>query len=286
MRNALIAVCLISLSVTLTVAEADVTLRYGFRAGETLVYDCSSTGQGLIQAMGRTDPLLTQANFLYTVSCTDVGQDGSMTLVHQVQNPQITATWGGQPIPANVNIPTVVTVIEPGGRVLSTQVQRASTADASEDLGGMMPGTGFDVGQFFGELRGPSFPAEPVGVGTSWQDALTLTTQSGQPMVISYVTTLLYFASLSGRPCARLQTDYELPLDLSLMGGQLFNATGTNTGTQISYFEYEAGRLLRYDGTSDTEMTMATPQLFGGAGNQTSVHMTLRSVTAVVLRQQ
>lgn len=285
MRNALMIICVVGLLATLTVAEAEVTLRYGFRAGETLVYDCSSTGQGLIQAMGRTDPLLTQANFLYTVSCTGVGQDGSMTLVHEIQEPQITASWGGQPIPANVNIPTVVTVIEPGGRVLSTEVQRAAAADVTDDLGATMPGTGFDVGQFFGELRGPSFPVEAVGIGSTWQDALTLTTQSGQSMVISYVTTLLDFANLSGRPCARLQTDYDLPLDLSLFGGQLFNATGTHAGTQISYFDYQAGRLMRYDGTSDTEMTMATPQLFGGAGNQTSVHMTLRSVTAVVLRQ-
>ncbi len=284
MRGSILSLIAVAVLTTCTQVTADVVLRYGFTAGQTLVYDCTSTGEGVIQAMGRTDPLRTSATFAYVVSCTEVSPEGNMTLVHEVQEPQITAMWGSQPIATHVNIPTVITVIEPGGRVLSTQVQQEAAAGAG-GLSGMMPGTGFDVGQFFGELRGPSFPAEPLAPGSKWQDQVTVTTQSGQPMVIDYVTALLDFARLHDRPCARLQTEYRVPLDLSLSGGGLFTATGSNVGSQISYFDYEAGRVLRYDGTSDTEMTMATPQLFGGAGQQTSVQMNLRSVTSVVLRQ-
>jgi len=33
---------------------------------------------------------------------------------------------------------------------------------------------------------------------------------------------LLDYATLNARNCARLQTDYEGPLELSLMGGEMF----------------------------------------------------------------
>ena len=94
-------------------------------------------------------------------------------------------------------------------------------------------------------------------------------------------------ATLTGRPCARLQTDYELPLDLSLAGAGLLRLAGKQTGNQVAYFDHEAGRVLRFDGASDTSLTMSAPPLFGTAGAQQSlVALTLRSTTSAVLQPQ
>jgi len=95
----------------------------------------------------------------------------------------------------------------------------------------------------------------------------------------------LDYAKLRDTNCARLQTDYEMPMDLGLMGGRLFNLNGTQKGSQVAYFDYASGKTIRFDGIADTEMVMETPQLFSaGGGRQVAVKMNLRSNTSVVLK--
>jgi hypothetical protein len=286
------AVALLALSLAPLAGAADIALRYKMAANQALTYDCATHGEGTIEAMGRTDPLTMSATFTYTMTCTAKDATGNMTLVHRVLSPVVEATWGDQALPVSLDIPVVTTVISPTGKVLKTTVQRPQPA-ADAGAGGLLGGLGgglmgdaaFDVGQFFGELHGPGFPAKAVHPGNRWKDAVRLTTQAGEPMVLNYVTRFLDYATLGGTKCARLQTDFDLPLALSLQGGPLFNLSGNQKGSQVAYFDYTAGRMVRYDGTTDTAMTMATPQLFGGAGgNQVAAVMNLRSVTSVVLQ--
>lgn len=271
---------------------ADITLRYSMAPQQTLTYQCTTQGEGTIEAMQRTDPLTMNASFVYTMTCIAKDPQFNMTIVHTVRNPTVEATWGTQAIPVSLNIPVVTTVITPGGKVLKTTVQRPEAAPAAEAGGslgtqlggGLMGGAAFDVGQFFGELHGPGFPTKPVHPGNRWKDDVKMTSQAGEPLVLSYITRFLDYANLSGRKCARLQTSFDLPLALSLQGGPLSNLTGKQKGTQVAYFDYAKGQMVRYDGTTDTDMTMATPQLFGATANQVAAVMKLRSTTSVVLQ--
>jgi len=273
-------------------ATAGVTLTYRMSKAESLKYNCGTTGNGVITAMGRTGPVQMEATFVYVMTCTGVDEAGNMTIVNQVRDLQAKASWDGQPLPVGLAIPQITTVISPNGTVLRTQVLRSSAGapggaqDPMAALGSGIAGTGLlDVGQFFGELRNPGFPKEPVVPGNRWKQSLQLKTQTGQPMVVGYETTLLDYATLNQRECARLQTKYEMPLDLGLTGASLFNLTGKQSGSQIAYFDYNAGRPIRFDGTSDTEMVMETPQLFGASGGrQIAVTMVMRSNTSVVLQ--
>lgn len=265
-------------------SHADIALRYKMTPGETLVYQCTTTGNGLVHLGGASQPLVTNSAFTYLMSCTAVDMDGKLTVVHRVEDLKAEAALGGQALPVSLSLPVLTTVMEATGRVLDVRVQRS---DSASDLGaalggGLLQRSSFDVGQFFGDLRGPGFPVEPVGPGSRWQDAVQMTTQAGQPLILSYITKFLDYAVLNERDCARLQTDYRLPLDLSLSGGDLFTLSGEHKGTQIAYFDYQAGRTLRYDGTADTRMTMSTPQLFAGA-SQVAVSMNVRSSVCVVL---
>jgi hypothetical protein len=287
----LAAAAVAALGLAPAAGAADVALRYKMAPNQTLTYECSTNGEGTIEAMGRTDPLTMAATFTYTMTCAAKDETGNMTIVHRVLNPVVEATWGSQVLPVALNIPVVTTVISPTGKVLKTTVERpqpVASADggglAGQLGGGLMGDATFDVGQFFGELHGPGFPAKAVHPGNRWKDAVRMTTQAGEPMVLGYVTRFLDYAVLSGRSCARLQTDFDLPLALSLQGGPLFNLSGSQTGSQVAYFDYAAGKMIRYDGTTDTAMTMATPQLFGAAGNQVAAVMNLRSMTSVVLQ--
>lgn len=293
MRTHLISLVLAAALLMTSAACADLALQYKFAKGEKLIYLCTTEGAGSIQAMGRTEPLNMDAEFTYIMACAEVDRSGNMTLVHHVEDFVANAAWGAQAIPVSPDIPTVITVIAPSGKVLSTKVKREEAEEAgaegvaTEFGGSLTQRSHFDVGQFFGQLRGPGFPEDQVGPGSAWKDTVTLVTQSGQELVLNYVTKFLDYAKLEGRNCARLQTDYEIPLDLSLVGGDLFGLTGKQIGSQCAYFDYEAGRVLRYDGTSDTEVTMSTPQLFGmGGGNQVSATMTVRSVTSVILQER
>ncbi|NSW58541.1 MAG: hypothetical protein HPY44_21225 [Armatimonadetes bacterium] len=273
-------------------ASAGVILTYKMAKGDVLRYQCDTTGDGTINALGRTGPVHMEARFIYVMACTAVDDAGFMTISHRLENVETQASWAGQQIPVALNIPEIITVISPGGTVLSTRVIRPEAPEPSAEgglmgaLGGALAGgSQLDVGQFFGELHGPGFPVEAVEPGKRWQETLRLKTQSGQLMPVTYTTTFLDYAKLTGVNCARLETDYEMPLDLGLIAGPLFNLRGTQRGSQISYFDYEGGKAMRFDGVSDTQVVMETPQLFGSAaGNQSSVSMTMRSNTTVVLK--
>lgn len=278
---------------------AEVTLRYKMAKGDKLVYLGSVTGNGQIQAMGQTTPLAMTVDFRYVLECTEVDGDGHLTLVHRFEGLKASAMQGNQPVPVQVQLPTVLTVITPTGKILRTEVQKpeapAATGDAGAagGLGGLMSGVGglngdspLDVAQLFGSLAGQGFPEAAVHPGSRWKDTLKLTNAAGQAMNVDYVTSFLDCAVLNERPCARLQTDYEAPLDMALTAAQLFNLTGKTKGTGIAYFDYEAGRVLRYDGMADMLMTMSVPQLFsgGGAGQQATANV--RTTLSVVLAPQ
>ena len=298
MRNRmLITGLLLLVAVSLAGAQGAIPLRYRMTKGEALTYKCTTVGNGTLNAMGRTDPIKVNSSFIYVMSCTGVDRAGNMTIVHRISNLSVTATWAGQPLPVAMSLPAITTVISPTGTVLNTQVHRGEGPPGASlggvDLGGLLGGlsglggqeSSFDVSQFLGELHGPGFPQQGVDPGNRWQQALKMLTQTGQPMVLTYVTKFLDFAKLNGRNCVRLQTEYELPLDLSLMGGGLFNVTGKQTGTQVVYFDYVAGRVARFDGTADTSINMATPQLFSmGGAQQTTVSANIRTNTSVVLQ--
>ncbi|MCE5217782.1 hypothetical protein LLH03_12230 [bacterium] len=266
--------------------SADVSLRYKMAKGEMLRYQCTTTGTGSVTMLDKIEPLNMTAEFTYVMTCTALDTSGNMTIVNRIEDLKTTATLSGQALPVSLQIPVITTVMSPTGTIVSTKVERVQQAGT--------PATGapdvlqqmqFDVGQFFGDLRGPGFPAEPLHPGSRWQEVLNLTTQAGEKIPLQYTTTLLDYVQLEGRECVRLQTDYQLPLNLSLVAGNLFNLSGKQTGSQIGYFDYQRGRMMRFDGTSDSEMTMALPQLFGaGSGGQQAVKMTLRSVTSVVLQ--
>lgn len=282
-------ICSVLLALVLSCAQAGVVLTYKMKKGDVLRYQCETTGDGVIQATVENGPLTMSSRFQYVLTCDDVDTAGNMTITHRVESLQVQAVWNGENLPVEVNIPPVTMKITPGGKVLATNVTRAAT-----DQGGglslndaIAQRTQFDVGQFFGDLKGPGFPTQAVEPGSRWKEDVTLNTQSGQPIVVNTTTAFLDYAKLNGVPCARLQTSYTMPLDLSVMGLALFKLSGKHTGSQVAYFDYGQGRALRFDGIADTEMVMQTPQLFGGAGaNQTMVSMNLRSNTTVTLVTQ
>jgi hypothetical protein len=293
MSRIVISVLILVLAASAAVA-ADIPLRYRMAKGETLRYDCTTTGTGVAKTLDHTDPITLSAEFAYVMTCTGVDKDGNMTVVNRVEDLKVAATMAGKPLPVNMQLPVLTTVMDTTGRVLSTKVEKAEPAggDAGALLAGQLGGTtagkpAFDLDQFFGDLHGPGFPVEAVHPGSRWQDVLKLTTQSGQTMDLTYTTTLLDYAQLTGHDCARLSTDYELPLELTLTAGYTFNLSGKTTGSQIAYFDYQRGRVLRFDGTSDTQITMALPQLFGSRGPaQQAASMTVRATTTVALRPE
>lgn len=267
-------------------ANGGVVLRYQMTPGETLAYEVATSGVGTVTAAGRTDPLNTDVRFVYEMTCTAVDEEGNLTIRHQVRDLVAQAETAGRQLPVSLSVPTITTVIAPTGAVLSSHVEHqpaqpgAPPAPADEQAP-------FDMGQFIGELRGPGFPEQAVEPGERWEQALRLLTQAGQPMIVKHVTRFIDHAMLTGRPCVRLQTEYELPLELSLAGAGLLRLAGKQTGNQIAYFDHEAGRVLRFDGASDTTLTMSAPPLFGTAGAQQSlVALTLRSTTSAVLQPQ
>jgi hypothetical protein len=292
MRTVCAMVGLLLLGLGVAGLGADVNLVYKMAQGEKVVYNCASNGGGSLQVAGQTEPLRISAQFRYVMECTAVGEQGEMTLVHRLEDVQAKALRGDQPMPVDLNMPAMVTTITPSGRVLHSEVQKAEAggegmglgAMLGGQLGGMGAGSQFDVAQFYGALAGPGFPTAGVHPGSRWKDSMVMTNEAGQTLTVNYTTTLLDYAALNERTCARLQTDYEAPLSMSLMGGELFNLTGKTKGSQIAYFDYAAGRLVRSDGTSDTTITMSVPQLFGG-GQPVSATAGVRMLTTVVLEE-
>ena len=142
-----------------------------------------------------------------------------------------------------------------------------------------------DVQQFFGELQGPVFPLEAVEPGQQWSDRIVMTTADGQEISVTYTTTLLDFATLNGHNCARLQTQFTVPLQLGITSGGLFDLTGTHYGTTVAYFDYQQGRLVRSDSVAQTQINMSTPQEESDIlGTAISVDLTLDSQTVIELQ--
>jgi len=254
--------------------------------GDVLRYRCETTGDGVISATGQNGPLTMSTRFDYVLSCDDVDAQGNLTVTYRVEDLQVDANWNGQRLPVELQVPAITMKMTPGGKVMATNVARRETEEegAAGSMGDLLAQrTQFDVGQFFGDLKGPGFPTDAVEPGARWKETLSLNTQSGQPITVNTTTSFLDYAKLTGVNCARLQTDYAMPLDLSLMNIALFKVSGKHTGSQVAYFDYAGGKVLRFDGIADTEMLMQTPQLFGGGANQTAVTMNLRSNTSVVL---
>lgn len=280
MLASVVVVCLVA------GAHAEVVLRYQMTPGETLSYEVTTTGVGTITAAGRTDPLNTDVRFVYEMTCTEVDDEGNLTIRHRVRDIVAQAETAGRQLPVTLGVPVVTTVIAPTGTVLSSRVEPPAQQPGTAPVpaGEQAP---FDMGQFIGELRGPGFPEQAVKPGDRWEQALRLVTQAGQPMIVKHVTRFIDHAALTGRPCVRLETEYEMPLDLNLAGPGMLRLAGKQKGNQVAYFDYEAGRVLRFDGASDTSLTMSAPPLFGATGAQQSlVALTLRSTTSAVLQPQ
>jgi hypothetical protein len=240
--------------------NGDALLRYRFTTGETQVYRTeidqrmSMGGAGLGQTAETSMRLVLDA--LHAVTAVDA-ETGVGTLNQQVNGATVNVTINGQSLPVEelarqLNGVTMTVRMSPRGEVVAVEMGEAADPQTAQMMSLMEE-----------SMRRTTieFPEEAVSVGATWTREIPLELeQPGMEMETSVAATytLLGYAHVEGRPCAALQND----ITLSLSGtfeemGLTSTARGTGAGTGYTYFDVEAGELVRstMDMTLDTTVT-------------------------------
>ena len=277
-----------------------VSLRYNLRAGETLQYQTKLQGQGTIVAMGRTDPVVMSGSMLHQQQVRSVDARGNATILISVLNQNLQATWAGKPLPVSATIPPMTIVMTPTGQIVSCQLPQSAAGGDAAALGqlgqllggagglGALGGTdpmGFDLGKFFASMQNLGFPPGDVRQGQTWSDQTTISTPSGQQIPIKSSSRLEGLTMYAGRRCARITTQYTIPLTFGVPQiAQGFQIGGSQSGANRALFDVTSGRLLHSEGTVASQISMSAPDLRTGGTTQVSMSLNLGVQTDLISR--
>jgi hypothetical protein len=142
---------------------------------------------------------------------------------------------------------------------------------------------GFDQADPMRALAGLNFPDRDVKPGDTWASESKVDLGGGQSRVMKIASRFVGLARYKGRQCARIQTAFEMPMDVSAMTGEAEGVTvksqGKITGQIMTLFDYTAGRELYADGS----VIMLVKMKMSGAMDPTSVGQSLDMNNAMKL---
>ncbi|NUP98791.1 MAG: hypothetical protein HUU35_02925, partial [Armatimonadetes bacterium] len=233
-----------------------VLLRYGGQPGEVLDYQARSEVRGNMTVLGQTLPLVVTTESGYRQEILD-NQNGRLSL--RLTMDPVAIRQDGLPFsgPTPTAPAPLTLTMEPNGRI--TQVEQPG-GDEVVPVPGMPGGLTLDYRAITRQLSAAAFPAQPVAIGDTWRQNVSLPLGSGGAVEIDATCRLDGFEQLDGRPVARIVTQLKAPLTMRLTDpgdGQPIANVGSLSGTVTSHFDPAAGALVRSRSDLDLRMTMS-----------------------------
>lgn len=241
---------------TLGTQAGAVQLRHKFGAGEAHTYRVTGESRTITEHRGAAKTAATpQAvghensyNILATQKVLSTARDTrSARIERHLKSGEMMRIVAGKTRTVELLRDSVVMSVSDRGKVL--HVKRRTTR--GEEIPGsslLFLGFGSDWSPFVAAM---AFPGRDVKVNDTWDTAATLKLQGGGTAKVKARSRLLKLVAYRGRPCARIRTWFEIPLDgstaLADMAAQLTSGgkvTGKMTGLVISHFDHARGVVM------------------------------------------
>ena len=233
-------------------APASISLRYSLPMGTSLTYRLQVSGDGAIEVLGEKQPIKVSGKATLVQRTTAVGEDGSITLETTAESVSISRSVGDSEETTR-SLPTITDTITPRGKLIK------STGFESSDPGLSALGS-WGVQRLLSQARPPEFPDHPVAVGDSWGGKEVVETAGGK-FEIKRESKLTAIKPVREHTCAVIESTIELPLDIVTPPdpvGITATIKGTETISDISYFDYAKGVIVAQNGTVDFAFTTET----------------------------
>jgi hypothetical protein len=147
--------------------------------------------------------------------------------------------------------------IQRNGKVL--KVQREQQGQPNPALPqGLQPNMGDTMSQFF-----VPFPDKDLKPGDTWSFKGDMPAPFGGKMTLKTKSTFLGVETVDGVKCAKIKTEFSLPLTLSMANAPNQPGAGTMKGavkgTTITYFELSTGQVYQSETEAKSTMSMSGP---------------------------
>ena len=238
----LVAVTLAVAIASTAVAEDPVALRLRFAPGEQTSYKLTVTGAGSSKIMNQSQPIQVTGELQLNQKIVAVDDQDNGQLETATAAGKLIFTVRGVEQPQTLPTQPVTETISPQGKLMADKGEGGAT-------GGFTWSGLPELQKLLGSVQFPLLPERAVAAGARWNDKLPLEV-GGRKVTVEQKGTLESFTQVGGHNCARIKTQFILPVEVNTPSnplGMTESMKGTERISRTTLFDTEAGRIVRQE---------------------------------------